>query len=82
MLEEQLAPYDNLDGVERPASLEQRLVELKAAHSSVLSTYEDLRIAEVQSLSNVIVDEEASPPTEPVQPRTSLNTVLAFTGGG
>lgn len=76
-LEEQLAPYDDTEGPSRPAELDQRMTELQAAHGTLLSTYEEVRIAEAQSLSSVIIDEEASLPTEPVRPRVLLNAVLA-----
>jgi non-specific protein-tyrosine kinase len=76
-LEQQLAPYDGLEGVGRPAALDQRITELQTAHSALLSTYEEVRIAEIQSLSNVIIDEESSLPTIPIRPRVLLNTALA-----
>lgn len=73
-IEQQLAAFDEDN---QPPSLETQLIELQAAHSSLLSSYEQVRIAEAQSLSNVIIDEEASLPTEPVRPRTVLNTILS-----
>ena len=85
-LEQELATIEaEIAGLEAQLSpsstVEQRLTELRAAHSSVLSTYEELRIAEVQSLSNVIIDEQATWPVEPVRPRLALNVVLAGLSG-
>jgi succinoglycan biosynthesis transport protein ExoP len=49
----------------------------QATYSNLFSSFEDLRIAEASSSSNVVVVESAAPGSSPVRPRTFQNTVLA-----
>ena len=48
----------------------------------MLQTYEELRLAEAQSVSNVVQIKPAKPPTSPIRPRTMMNTLLAAVVGG
>jgi non-specific protein-tyrosine kinase len=57
------------------------VAQLRASYATLLKTYEDLRLAEAQSVSNVVQVEPATVPTEPVRPRTLLNTLLAAVVG-
>ncbi|MCB0031509.1 MAG: hypothetical protein KDE28_26545, partial [Anaerolineales bacterium] len=45
--------------------LNNNLLTLRATHSRLLQSYEDLRIAEATSISNVLIDQQAEPPTSP-----------------
>jgi succinoglycan biosynthesis transport protein ExoP len=49
----------------------------QATYSNLLSSFEELRIAEASSSSNVVVVESAAPSSSPVRPRTVQNTILA-----
>ena len=79
VLEVQLAPYNGLEGAERPTALDQRMAELQVAHGSLLSTYEEIRFAEALALDSVVIEEEASLPAEPVRPRVALSGIVAGT---
>lgn len=57
--------------------LQTSLVEYRQSYTTLLQSYEDLRIAEAQSTSNIVVVEPAIPPLKPVRPRPALNTTLA-----
>ena len=57
------------------------LIRLRETYSRLLQSYEDVRVAEAGSLSNVIIDERATPPVLPVRPRTLNNTILAAIAG-
>lgn len=57
--------------------LQTELAQYQTSHTTVLQSYEELRLIEAQSASNVIQVEPAVIPLEPVRPRTLLNTVLA-----
>ncbi len=62
--------------------LQTNLTQLKASYANVLQSYEQLRLAEAQSVSNVTQTEPATPPLDPIRPRTLLNTLLAAVVGG
>ncbi|MEM7111869.1 MAG: polysaccharide biosynthesis tyrosine autokinase [Chloroflexota bacterium] len=57
------------------------LIRLRETYSRLLQSYEDVRVAEAGSLSNVIIDERATPPIRPISPRTLNNTILAAIAG-
>jgi capsular exopolysaccharide synthesis family protein len=68
--------------------LEALLVQYRQSYTNLLQSYEQVRIAEAQSSSNVIPVKRATPPDRPIRPNTLLNTsvagmlglVLAITG--
>ena len=64
------------------ARLESELAQYRQSYTSLLQSYEALRVAEVQSVSNVVPVEPATPPEKPIRPRTLLNTLLAAVVGG
>jgi len=62
--------------------LESLLAQHRSSYSSLLQSYEEVRLAEAKSLDNVIVVELAEVPEAPVKPRKRLNTLLAAVVGG
>ncbi len=58
------------------------LLRLRETHSSLLQSYENVRIAEASSLNTIVIDEAARPSTKPVSPRIVSNTLLATAVGG
>lgn len=63
------------------ARLQSTLTQYQNSYASLLKSYEEVRVAEAQALSNIIVDEPALVPGEPVKPRKELNTLLAAVVG-
>jgi succinoglycan biosynthesis transport protein ExoP len=62
--------------------LTTEVTQMRGSYATLLKSYEDLRLAEAQSASNLIQVAPATPPTDPVRPRTLLNTLLAAIVGG
>ncbi len=89
-LEEQIANNENAlsqlgntdaDQAERQ-QLENELTQFHETYAQILQSYENARVAEAQTTSNVILYELAVPENRPVRPRVLLNTALAgFIGG-
>lgn len=66
------------------ASLEQlqaRLTQYRTIYSNLVTSYEQVRLAEEQTSTNVVVSEPASVPSIPVSPKTGRNTLLATMAG-
>lgn len=61
--------------------LETRLSQYEAIYSNLTLSYEQVRLAEAQTLSNVVQVEQAVVPTSPVRPKTMQNTLLAAVVG-
>jgi len=57
--------------------LQSELAQLQASYSNLLQSYEQVRTAEAQAISNVIQVEPAVPPNQPIRPRIFFNTALA-----
>ena len=67
-----------------PAALEQlqaRLTQYRTIYSNLVTSYEQVRLADEQTSTNVVVSEPASAPTIPVSPKTTRNVVLAAMAG-
>lgn len=58
------------------------ILRLRENYSRLLANYEDVRVAEVRSLNNLVIDESARLPQMPIRPRVITNTVLAAIVGG
>ncbi len=71
---ERAAPSPNAAEVAR---LEALLAQQRSTHSGLLSSYEEMRVAEARSADSLAVVEPAVMPREPVLPRTLTNTLLA-----
>ncbi len=61
--------------------LEANLAQYRQTYAYLLQSYEQVRLAEAQSTSNVIQAEPAVTPEKPVRPRTFTNTLLAMVVG-
>jgi capsular exopolysaccharide synthesis family protein len=62
--------------------LEANLAQYRQSYTNLLQSFETLRVAEAQTVSNVVQVEPATPPVTPVRPRTMMNTLLAAIVGG
>ncbi len=56
--------------------LETALAQYRQTYASLLQSYEQVRISESSSTSNVVQVEPAIPPEKPIRPRTLTNTAL------
>lgn len=61
--------------------LNSELTQLRQSSAFPLQSYENIRLAEAQSTSNIVVVEEAQEPVAPVRPRTLQNTLLGAVVG-
>ena len=68
------------DQAER-ARIEASIAEYRQVYSSLLLSFEQVRLAEVQSTSSLIPVERAVVPTSPIRPRILLNTIAASLAG-
>jgi polysaccharide biosynthesis transport protein len=59
------------------ARVENTLTQLRNTHAGLLQSYETIRMAEASALSNLIVDEPATPPGGPASPNTPRSVALA-----
>jgi len=62
--------------------LETTLAQYRQSYSNTLQSYDQVRLAEVETISTVIQAETADPPEEPIRPRVLMNTALASVVGG
>jgi non-specific protein-tyrosine kinase len=58
------------------ARMQTELTQLRQSLAYLLQSFENIRLAEAQSTSNIVVVEEATLPTVPVRPRILQNTLL------
>ena len=63
------------------ARLQTILTQHQTNYASLLSSYEGIRLAEVQSMDNIVVAEPARLPRFPIKPRKLQNTLLAAVVG-
>lgn len=61
--------------------LQSELTQLRQSSAFLLQSYENIRLAEAQSTSNIVVVEKAQTPALPVRPRTLQNTLLGAVVG-
>jgi non-specific protein-tyrosine kinase len=57
--------------------LETALAQYRQTYASLLQSYEQVRVSEAASSSNVVQIEPATAPERPIRPRTFTNTALA-----
>jgi len=70
-------PIEASNQVERE-QLQANIAQDRQTHASLLQSYEEIRLAEAQSTSNLIQAEPATPAAQPVRPRTLYNTFFAM----
>ena len=58
------------------ARLQTELTQLRQSLAYLLQSYENIRLAEAQSTSNIVVVETATQPVNPIRPRIVQNTLL------
>jgi capsular exopolysaccharide synthesis family protein len=61
--------------------LQARLTEYRSLYSQLVTNFEEVRLAEAQNTTNVVVSEPAAVPSIPVSPKTTRNTLLATIAG-
>lgn len=64
------------DDTER-TRLETSLAQYRSTYSTLVASYQQVRIAESQALNNIVVAEPAIEPETPIRPRVMTNTLLA-----
>ena len=57
--------------------LETSLAQYRSTYSTLVSTYQQVKLAEAQATNNIVVAEPATVPEVPVRPRTRTNVMLA-----
>ena len=84
-MEQQIAATnDQIATTTDQATLEQlqaRLTQYRTIYSSLVTSYEQVRLADEQTSTSVVVSEPAAVPYIPVSPKTSRNTILAVFAG-
>ena len=66
---------------EQQLQLEARLTEYRRLYSDLVTNFEQVRLSEAQTSTNVVVSEPASLPSHPVRPKVTRNTLLAVVAG-
>jgi non-specific protein-tyrosine kinase len=61
--------------------LQARLTQYRTIYSNLVTSYEQVRLAEEQTSTNVVVSELAAVDLIPVRPKTTQNTVFAILAG-
>ncbi len=64
------------------ARLETSLAQTRSSYSTLLKSYEDIRISEAKAIDSVIIAEPAEIPERPVRPSVLQNVLLAAVVGG
>jgi capsular exopolysaccharide synthesis family protein len=65
-----------VDAVEKDR-LDTKLTQYRTIYSNLVTSYEQVRLAEAQTNTSVVQVEPAALPVSPVRPRTAQNTLLA-----
>lgn len=68
---------DNLEDNPERDRLEVTLAQYRQIFANTLQSYEQVRLAEAETISNVVQAEAADSPTQPIRPRVMMNTALA-----
>lgn len=75
---------DTLEGLSNSSAdesernrIESSLAQYRQIYSSLLLSFEQVRLAEAQSTSSLVQVDEAKPPSRPIRPRTVTNLALA-----
>jgi capsular exopolysaccharide synthesis family protein len=80
-IEETNQALANESDPDQKSQLEARLTEYQRLYSNLVTNYEQVRLAEAQNSTNVVVSEPAAIPTVPISPKTTHNTLMATVAG-
>ena len=61
--------------------LENSLAQYRSTYSTLVSSYQQVKLAEAQATNNIVVAEPAAVPERPIRPRTRTNVMLALIVG-
>jgi non-specific protein-tyrosine kinase len=79
---QQLTILENIpDNQATRDQLSQTLSQYRQTYAVLSQSYEEIRLAEAQSLSNIIQKETAVPPTIPIRPQVGRNTIMGMVVG-
>lgn len=56
---------------------ETKLAQYQQIYSTLLSSYEEIRLSEAQTMTSLVLIEPATVPDEPIKPRVLMNTAIA-----
>lgn len=77
-IETSLTQFDDTpENQSERSRLETTLTQYRQTYADTLQRYEQVRLSEAETLSNVIQVEMAEPPETPIRPRILMNTALA-----
>ena len=72
---------DTLTDDTQRTRLETSLAQYRNTYSSLVASYQQVKLAEAQATNNIVVAEPATVPIFPIRPRTSTNVMLAVIVG-
>lgn len=61
--------------------LETSLAQYRSTYSTLVATYQQVKLSEAQATNNIVIAEPATIPETPIRPKTSTNTLLAAVVG-
>jgi len=61
--------------------LETSLAQYRSTYSTLVASYQQVKLAEAQATNNIVVAEPAAVPDRPIRPRTQTNVLLATVAG-
>lgn len=67
----------NATGDTERTRLETSLAQFRSTYSTLVASYQQVRITEAQALNNIVIAEPAVEPQDPIRPRVLTNTLLA-----
>ena len=76
-----LGAPDDVVGQSQLERLQSEISLLRTSRTGLLQSLENVRLAESQSLNNILLIEPAETPRDPIRPRTAQNTALAAVVG-
>ncbi len=73
---------DNEENLAERSRLDANLSQYRQTYAYLLQSYEQVRLVEAQSTSNIVQVEPATVPEKPIRPRTFTNTLMAVVVAG
>ena len=78
---DRLGQPTSAEGKTELARLQTEMAQYRQSVTTLLQSYENIRLAEAKSTNDIVVVEPAETPIEPVRPRILINTALAAAVG-